>query len=126
MKLTATFEITGWDQLVYDDHHPPLTSATITKTYTGALQATGQVHMLACQTGEDPSDGAGYMAQERVTGELEGKTGTFVLQHGACGGPDGSEQYGFIVPGSATGQLATLTGTCRMRHGEISLDYHLG
>lgn len=128
MKLTAKFEVTSWDQTAYDEpaEGPALIQALLSKTYTGALEGTGEVRMLACQTGENPSDGAGYMAQERVTGSLEGKTGTFVLQHGACGGPDGTEQYGFIVPGTATGELATLTGTCRMQHGEISLDYRLG
>ncbi|RSM64474.1 DUF3224 domain-containing protein [Kibdelosporangium aridum] len=125
MKLTAKFEITGWDQTAYDEpaEGPALTQATLSKAYTGALEGIGEVRMLACQTGET---GAGYMAQERVTGSLDGTTGTFVLQHGACGGPDGTEQYGFVVPGTATGELAGLTGTCRVRHGEISLDYRLG
>ncbi|ONI79743.1 hypothetical protein ALI144C_23610 [Actinosynnema sp. ALI-1.44] len=128
MHITAKFEITGWDQVTYDEptDGPPLGEATITKAYTGALDGTGHVRMLACQTGDGPTDGAGYMAQERVIGSLEGKTGTFVLQHGACGGPDGTEQYGFIVPNTGTGELTALTGTCRVQHGEITLDYRLG
>nr|CEL13740.1 hypothetical protein [Kibdelosporangium sp. MJ126-NF4]CTQ99427.1 hypothetical protein [Kibdelosporangium sp. MJ126-NF4] len=128
MDVTAKFEITGWEQSTYDEpaEGPPLGEATITKTYSGPLEATGQVRMLACQTGENPTDGAGYMAQERVTGALEGRGGTFVLQHGACGGPGGTEQYGFVVPGSGTGELAGMSGTCRVRHGEITLDYRLG
>ncbi|CAM3432550.1 DUF3224 domain-containing protein [Kibdelosporangium persicum] len=127
MQITATFEITGWDQVLYDEpaDGPPLGQATIRKTYTGALEGTAEVRMLACQTGDSPADGAGYLAQERVTGTLQGRTGTFVLQHGACGGPGGTDQFGFIVPGAATGELASLTGTCRVRHGEITLDYRL-
>lgn len=128
MKLTATFEITGWDQATYDEHPqgPPLGRAAITKTYTGNLEATSTAQMLACQFEEDPARGAGYMAQERVVGSLDGHAGTFVLQHGACGGPDGMEQYGFIVPGSGTGELAALTGTCLIQHGELTLHYELG
>jgi hypothetical protein len=127
MKLTATFEITSCDQAAYDEpaDGPPLGKATLGKTYTGTLQATSTAHMLSCQTGQSPGDGAGYMAQERVVGTLDGRAGTFVLQHGACGGPDGMDQYGFIVPGSGTGELDTLTGTCRVQHGEITLDYRL-
>jgi hypothetical protein len=127
-KVTATFEITAWDQALYEepDEGPPLGKATITKAYTGCLEGTGTVHMLACQTGGTPEDGAGYLAQERVVGALEGRSGSFVLQHGAVGGPDGSEQYGFIVPGSATGDLKGLTGTCRVEHGVITMDYRLG
>jgi hypothetical protein len=128
MKLIAKFEITGWDQAAYDEHDegPPLGKATIAKSYTGELEATSTAHMLACQTGDKPEDGAGYMAQERVVGTLNGHAGTFVLQHGACGGPDGTEQYGFIVPGSGTGELKALKGTCRVQHGELTLDYELG
>ena len=127
MKISATFEITGWDQATYDEpgDGPALGEATITKAYTGPLDGTGHARMLACQTGDSPTDGAGYMAQERVIGTLDGRTGTFVLHHGACGGPDGTEQYGFIVPNTGTGDLATLSGTCRVQHGEITLDYQL-
>ncbi|MET0134402.1 MAG: DUF3224 domain-containing protein [Kibdelosporangium sp.] len=127
MSVTAKFEITAWDQAAYDEpaEGPPLGKATISKAYTGAFEGIGEVRMLACQTGESPEDGAGYMAQERLTGTLEGRTGTFVLQHGAVGGPDGNNQYGFIVPGSATGELNGLTGTCVMQHGELTLDYRL-
>ncbi|MBP2327475.1 hypothetical protein JOF56_007860 [Kibdelosporangium banguiense] len=128
MKLIAKFEITGWDQATYDEHDdgPPLGKATIAKSYTGDLQAISTAQMLACQTGDQPTDGAGYMAQERVVGTLNGRVGTFVLQHGACGGPDGTEQYGFIVPGSGTGELTAIKGTCRVQHGELTLDYELG
>jgi hypothetical protein len=127
VKITAKFEITAWDQAVYDQpaEGTPLSEATISKTYTGAFDGTGEVRMLACQTGENTEDGAGYMAQERLAGTLDGRTGTFVMQHGAVGGPDGTDQYGFVVPGSATGQLTGLTGTCLMQHGELTLDYDL-
>jgi hypothetical protein len=126
-KVTANFEITAWEQALYEEPEdgPPLGRATITKAYTGPLAATATVQMLACQTGDKPEDGAGYLAQERVVGTLEGRLGSFVLQHGAVGGPDGNEQYGFIVPGSATGALKGLKGTCRVEHGVLTLDYDL-
>jgi Protein of unknown function (DUF3224) len=128
MKVTAKFEITAWEQAAYDEPEegPPLGKATITKAYTGHLEGTGVVQMLACQTGDKPEDGAGYLAQERVVGTLGGDLGSFVLQHGAVGGPDLNESFGFVVPGSATGALKGLRGTCRMEHGVITLDYDLG
>lgn len=128
MKVTATFEITAWDQSTYDEHDegPPMGKATIAKKYSGDLDATSTAQMLATQFEQNPERGAGYMAQERVVGKLDGHEGTFVLQHGACGGPDGMEQYGFIVPGSGTGELKALKGTCRVQHGELTLDYELG
>jgi hypothetical protein len=126
-KVTANFEITAWEQAAYEEPEdgPPLGRATIAKAYTGAVEGTATVQMLACQSGANPEDGAGYIAQERVVGTLDGRLGSFVLQHGAVGGPEGSEQYGFIVPGSATGDLKGLKGTCRVEHGILTLDYDL-
>ena len=54
-----------------------------------------------------------------MTATLEGRTGTFVLQHGAWEGG----QWGYVVPGSGTGGLAGLRGTAVLDHGTIELDY---
>ena len=117
MKLEATFEITGWEQAPYDEpaEGPPLTRATVRKAYTGALEGASEAELLTC--GE-----LAYLANERVTGALEGRTGTFVMQHGAWEGG----QWGFVVPGSGTGELAGLRGDARLAHGTIALDYELG
>jgi hypothetical protein len=117
MKLEAAFEITGWEQAPYDEpaDGPPLTRATVRKTYTGALQGESVAALLTC--GEQA-----YMGNERVTGTLDGRAGTFVLQHGAWEGG----QWGFVVPGSGTGDLAGLRGDARLDHGLIALDYELG
>ncbi|MEV4320477.1 DUF3224 domain-containing protein [Actinocrispum sp. NPDC049592] len=127
MKVTAKFEITAWENTAYEepDEGPPLGTANITKTYTGAVEGTGTVRMLACQAGDKPEDGAGYMAQERVVGTLEGKKGSFVLHHGAVGDAENMNQYGYIIPGSATGELKGLKGTCVVNHGVLDLNYTL-
>src|SRR2546429_652663 len=49
------------------------------KRYHGALEAVSKGQMLAFRAGVKGS--AGYVAMERVVGTLEGKTGSFVLQH---------------------------------------------
>lgn len=117
MKLDATFEITGWEQDDYDapPDGPPLTRATVRKTYLGGLVGESVAELLTC--GE-----LAYVANERVAGRLDGRDGTFVLQHGAWDGG----QWGFVVPGSATGALAGLRGDARLDHGRIALDYELG
>lgn len=114
MKLEAAFEITGWDQDEYDAGSPPLNRATVRKRYSGALAGESVAELLTC--GE-----LAYMANERVTARLDGREGTFVLQHGAWDGG----QWGFVVPGSGTGALAGLRGDARMDHGRIALDYEL-
>jgi hypothetical protein len=117
VTLEAAFEITGWEQAPYDEPAggPPLTRATVRKAYTGALEGESVTELLTC--GE-----LAYLANERVTGALEGRTGTFVLQHGAWEGG----QWGFVVPGSGTGDLTGLRGDARLDHGRIALDYELG
>ncbi len=116
MKLAAAFEITGWDQAPYDEptDGPPLTRATVRKTYTGALEGESVAELLTC--GEQA-----YMGNERVTATVDGRAGTFVLQHGGWEGG----QWGFVVPGSGTGDLAGLRGDARLDHGRIALDYEL-
>ena len=112
MKLDATFEITAWEPDDYDApaDGPPLTRATVRKAFSGALRGESVAELLAC--GE-----LGYAANERVSGALDGRSGTFVLQHGAWEGG----QWGFVVPGSGTGELAGLRGDARIEHGRLAL-----
>jgi hypothetical protein len=116
VTLEAAFAITGWDQAPYDEPAagPPLTRATVRKRFAGALDGESVAELLTC--GE-----LAYMANERVTGTLDGRSGTFVLQHGAW--EDG--QWGFVVPGSGTGELAGLRGSVRMAHERATLDVEL-
>jgi hypothetical protein len=81
---------------------------TVQKQLQGALEATSVVHMIGVRT---PIDGmGGYVAIERVTGVLEGKRGTFVLQHSGTmtGGKPTLDVT--VVPGSGTGELRGLRG----------------
>jgi Protein of unknown function (DUF3224) len=116
VKLEATFEITGWEQDDYDApaDGPPLTRATVRKRFGGGLEGESVAELLTC--GE-----LAYLANERVTGSLDGRVGSFVLQHGAWDGG----QWGFVVPGSGTAALAGLRGEAVLEHGRIQLDYEL-
>ena len=63
------------------------------------------------------------MAQERITGTLAGRTGSFVLEHGASMG-EGVEtvQWARVVAGSGTGELGGLSGTGTVAHELLTLD----
>jgi hypothetical protein len=127
--LESPFRIDGWDAadddpLADPDGAGPATGrAVVRKTYTGDLAATSVADLLTCQGDE----GAAYLANERVVGELGGRRGSFVLQHGASGGT-GAEprQWAFVVPGSGTGELVGLRGHGTLAHELITLDYELG
>ena len=56
-----------------------LARMSIDKQISGDLTASTLGQMLTAMTGTDGS--AGYVAIERVVGVLDGKQGTFVLQH---------------------------------------------
>jgi hypothetical protein len=54
---------------------------------------------------------AGYVAIERASGTLGGRTGTFVLQHSGTMTRGEPRLLITVVPDSGTGQLTTLAGT---------------
>jgi hypothetical protein len=112
-RVVAEFEVTGWDETVYDEpaEGGRLARATVRKTYRGAVEGTGVAELL---TAAD----RGYVASERFTGSIAGRRGTVVFQHGGI--DDGKRPYSFgaIVPGTGTGDLAGLTGRISFRHDE--------
>ena len=54
---------------------------------------------------------AGYVALERVTGSLNGKKGSFVLQHNGTMKQGVSTMIVTVVPDSGTEELTGLSGT---------------
>ncbi len=64
--------------------------------------------MLAA--GTEVKGSAGYVAMERVSGTLHGRTGTFILQHSGTMTRGVPQMIVTVVPDSGTGQLAGLTG----------------
>jgi len=82
--------------------------------------------MLTAMTGVKGS--AGYVAIERFTGSLAGRTGTFMLQHSGSmdrGAPGLSVS---VVPDSGTEELTGLSGSMTIEVGEghsYRFDYDL-
>lgn len=81
---------------------------SLDKQYHGDLDATASGTMLTA--GTDVKGSAGYVAIERVTGKLNGRAGSFVLQHSGTLTRGAPEQSITVVPDSGTGQLTGLTG----------------
>lgn len=78
------------------------------KRYEGGLDAVGAGEMLAARTTVEGS--AGYVAIERVTGTLDGRHGSFVLQHSGVMERGMKRLFLEVVPDSGTGELAGLWG----------------
>ena len=92
---------------------PALGRLTIDKKFHGDLDAVSVGQMLTA--GTEVKGSAGYVAIERVTGALNGKSGSFALQHSGTmtrGEPELSIR---VVPDSGTGELAGLAGKMAIR-----------
>lgn len=100
---------------------------SIDKSFFGGLSAVSKGEMLNALS---PVEGAaGYVAVEQVTGELEGKNGSFVLQHYGLMGNGKRLLTLEVVPDSGTGELEGLTGKMdiRIESGQhyYDFEYHL-
>ena len=87
----------------------PLGRMSIDKQFHGDLEATGKGEMLTA--GTPIKNSAVYVAVERVTGTLHGKTGTFALHHTGIMNRGAQSLTITVVPDSGTGELTGITGT---------------
>lgn len=86
---------------------------TLDKKFHGGLKAISKGEMI--YAGTDIEGSGIYVALEKVTGSLGGKTGSFYLHHTGImirGVPNLSVS---VVPDSGTGELIGITGTMTIR-----------
>jgi Protein of unknown function (DUF3224) len=106
---SGTFEVKLSPQpLAHAGADPALGRMTIDKTFSGDLQGTSEGEMLTAVSAIKGS--AGYVAIERVSGSLHGRTGVFVLQHMGVMNRGAPQLSVAVVPDSGTGELAGLAG----------------
>jgi len=87
---------------------PLLGRMTLDKQYHGDLDATGKGQMLTA--GSAVKGSGAYVAIEKVTGSLQGRTGSFVLQHTGSMTQNTPQLTITVVPDSGTGQLTGIAG----------------
>jgi hypothetical protein len=121
---SGTFEVKLSPQpLAATGADPSLGRMTIDKTFTGDLRGTSQGEMLTAGTAVKGS--AAYVAIERVSATLDGRNGTFVLQHFGIMNRGAPQLTVSVVPDSGTGELAGLTGTLDIRIADSKHFYEL-
>jgi hypothetical protein len=101
-------------QVAEDGADTGLGRMSIEKQFHGDLEGTSKGFMLASSATIVKGSG-GYVAMERVTGTLKGRTGSFVLQHSGTMTRGTPQLSVAVVPDSGTGQLASLTGTMTIK-----------
>ena len=106
----CTFQITGWDEKTYQEIEgsAKLSHAKVTQSYSGAIEGTSSIEYLMSYTVQGT---ATFVGLERVSGTVDGKTGTFVLQHTGDFSEGIARSSWSIIPGSGTGELASLRGS---------------
>jgi hypothetical protein len=103
-----------------------LATFSIDKTFSGELEGFSKGEMLS---GSTESTGAmAYVAIERVTGALNGRSGSFLLMHNASmlkTDPKSGVLSVTVVPHSGTDALAGLSGrmTIMIENGKHSYDF---
>jgi Protein of unknown function (DUF3224) len=87
----------------------PLGRFSLDKQYHGDLAAISKGEMLTA--GSIAKGSAGYVAIERVVGSLQGRQGSFALQHTGTMNRGAPALSINVVPRSGTDQLTGLAGT---------------
>ena len=115
MKVSGPFEVKVTPQKPDNEVAAAanLGRMSLDKKYHGALEAMSSGEMLSFRNMEKGS--GGYVAMERVTGKLNGKSGSFLLQHDATMKRGVPSLKIIVVPDSGTGELEGLTGTMGVR-----------
>ena len=124
MRARGTFEVKLNPQAPDDTTDDgTIGRMSIDKQFHGELEATSKGQMLAAGTGVEGS--AGYVAIERVSGTLHGRSGAFVLQHSGTMNRGAPQLVITVVPDSGTGQLVGLAGkmAIEIAEGRHSYDF---
>jgi hypothetical protein len=105
-RASGTFEVKLTPQ---DGADAVVGRMTIDKQFQGDLVGTSQGQMLMASSGSVQGS-AGYVAIEKVTGTLNGRRGSFYLQHSGTMTRGAPELTITVIPDTGTDQLAGLRG----------------
>lgn len=109
----GTFDVKLAPQTPSDSSSGAVGRMTIDKEFHGDLIASSKGEMLALMSGTVKESG-GYVAMERVAGALQGRKGTFALQHSGTMNRGAQSLTLTVVPDTGTGDLAGLSGSMKI------------
>ncbi|WP_043630007.1 DUF3224 domain-containing protein [Nonomuraea candida] len=110
MTAKGTFDTAGWSPqpAFHDRDGVTLGLVTLGKTWHGDLAGTSTVTMLMATTPVEES--RSYVALEHIEATLDGRTGTFAVQHDATSDRGEQTLRIRVVADSGTGELAGIRG----------------
>ncbi len=109
-KVTARFDITGWDEQPFDTEPDAgkLTRADVTRTFEGDIVGDATVTYLMAYA-EDGT--ATFVGLERLRGRIAGRSGSLVLEHTGTFRDGAARATVRVVPASGTEDLAEVSGS---------------
>jgi hypothetical protein len=126
-RATAVITVRKYEPSAYDEQAegPVLTRIHVEESFSGDITGDGVVEFLQAARADES---ASFVGIERVTGELGGRRGTFLLQDAGAVRDNIVRGDWFVIPGSGTGQLAGLRGEGGFRanlgeSAQVHLDY---
>lgn len=123
MTATGTFEVEISPDARDEADGTTVGRMSLLKVFHGDLEGASRGTMLTATTPVQGS--AGYVAVERVEGELHGRAGSFLLQHhGVMSGGKQSLTV-VVVPDSGTGELQGIAGEMEIVIDEDAHRYEL-
>ena len=107
-RATGTFDVKLSPQATDEKADAGVGRMSLDKQFHGDLEGISKGEMLAASTSVKGS--AGYVAIERVSGTLHGRSGSFTLQHSGTMTRGAPQLTITVVPDSGTDQLKGLAG----------------
>ena len=107
--ISGLFDVKMSPQPAAENEEAGIGRMLLDKKFHGDLQADSKGQMLAHTTSVKGS--AGYVAMEKVIGNLQGRKGSFVLQHSGTMNRGEATLVLTVVPDSGTEELEGLSGS---------------
>ena len=126
-RASAVITVAKYEPSAYDEpaQGPVLTRIHVEESFSGDISGDGVVEFLQAGRADGSASFAGI---ERVTGQVGGRQGTFLLQDAGTVQDEIVSGDWFVIPGSGTGELTGLRGEGGFRANlgegaEVHLDY---
>lgn len=108
-QINTSFKIESWNEEPFSnsENGPKLSRASVEQSYSGALEGKSTIEYLMTTFSDETST---FIGIEEVLGELEGRSGSFLLKHNGTH-KDGVAKSEFeIIPNSGTDELVGIRG----------------
>ncbi len=115
-EISTIFKITSWEEIPFSETEGAgkLTKASITRSFDGELNGESKLEYLMVYSNDGSAVYTGY---ERITGEISGRKGTFVLKHEGDFKDGIADARCTIINDSGTDGLKEISGTGHFRVG---------